>query len=113
MTRSSTEGYQANGLHEATMNSASRGSKVPLGSTQEPTQTSSTDTSVLEREDKIQEDKIDDVAQENDTMHNPDMEIGKSYAVTSDDDTMDSPDKNPNEEYDYDDDKVRKSNVVA
>jgi hypothetical protein len=41
--------------------------------------------SVRERNQGIQEEKIRDVSERNDTMHNPAMEIGKSYAVTTDD----------------------------
>lgn len=40
---------------------------------------------VNERNQEIQEEKIHDVSERNDTMHNPAMEIGKSYVVTTED----------------------------
>lgn len=40
---------------------------------------------VNERDQEIQEEKIHDVSEKNDTMHNPAMNIGKSYVVTTDD----------------------------
>lgn len=114
-TISRPEGYQANGLHEATLNSKIRGkTAAPIGSTTEPTETPKADTKVMSKEDKIQEDKIDDISQENDTMHNPDMGMKPLNQQTNEsDDDMESPEENPNKEYGFDDDKVRRSNVVA
>lgn len=132
-TISRPEGYQANDLHEASLNTSRRG-EVPqtIGSTGEmPSRSINADPdtpadAVNERDQEIQEEKIHDISEENDTMHNPDMELGKSYAVTSDeedendaqkqlinDDDIEKPEENPNKEYDYDDDKVKRSNIVA
>lgn len=106
-SRSRTKGYQANGLHEAALNNRGGRSSLPssIGTTREPISKSSLITSdpetpsdaVNERDQEIQEEKIHDVSERNDTIHNPAMEIGKSYVVTVDNENeIKMPQENPN-----------------
>lgn len=103
-SRSTTEGYQAAELREAPLNNRSGRSSLP-SSTGTPISKSSLITSdpetpsdaVNERDQEIQEEKIHDVSERNDTMHNPAMEIGKSYVVTVDNENeIKMPQENPN-----------------